>query len=494
MGRKKWPKEDKLNYITAHLSKLMENAKSYVNNGEYNLALSALSSYCSIQYVINQVYTDKDAENLVAEISSQVVKTPTQYKADRNTILFYDGFGLDLRGWAAAYVRALICNGYRLIYVTSSSQKNKIPHILMEIENTDSISCFVDMKKGQMKWIEDLNSVFVSFQPCAAFFYTTPNDVAGAAVFDAYKGKVDRFQVDLTDHAFWIGVNSADYFLECRIPGASNAIYERGVARDRLINIDCCLYVNRDIDDTPLPFDIENEKYIFSGGALYKTLGDDRLLFYKVIDEVLNVNTEIKYLYAGNGDSSELNKLSEKYNGRVFYITERKDFIRLIEHCEFMWNTYPMFGGLMMRYAANAGKIPLTLKHGNDQDGILKNQSELEIEFNTCEEVIDEANKLLKDQEYKKKKEKLLKNSVITEDVFASNLKMIIEEHHSEFVFDEISRINTEEFRMTYLERLEDPDRMLANSIISKSSLRLGAIFPKLLFVRMINYVFKGNR
>ena len=101
------------------------------------------------------------------------------------------------------------------------------------------------------------------------------------AVFDAYKGIVIRSQIDLTDHAYWIGIEAADYFQECRLPGASNALYERGVRDNQILDIDCCLYINRDKDEAPLPFDIENERYIFSGGSLYKTLGDikEKLLY-----------------------------------------------------------------------------------------------------------------------------------------------------------------------------------------------------------------------
>ena len=52
-----------------------------------------------------------------------------------------------------------------------------------------------------------------------------------------------------------------------------------------------------------------------------------------------------------------------------------------MEKCTLYLNTYPMFGGLMMRYAAMAGKIPITLKHGKDADGILIDQSKRKIEY-----------------------------------------------------------------------------------------------------------------
>ena len=281
----------------------------------------------------------------------------------------------------------------------------------------------------------------------------------------------------MTDHAFWIGVYAVDYFLESREMGASLAIYKRNISRDKIIKIDSCPYINKDIYNEPLPFDIEKTKYIFTGGALYKTLGDKNLLYYKIIDILLHDFSDLNFLYAGSGDSSEIKKILKKYPGRAFFISERPDFFRIIENCIFYLNSYPMFGGLMMRYAALAGKIPLTLKHEHDADGILENQDQLGIQFKTVEGVLNEAEKLIVDVQYREKKGLIVKNSVITEEIFARNLKLIIENKRSEYTFGDIKEIDTLEFQKEYVARFKVDDYY--KTIASKINKNLLFVLPK---------------
>ena len=475
---------EKLEFINRYLNKLMTIAESYAVRGEYNFALSALSARCKIQYSINQVYADNRVEELLLEMSKKIITVPTDYHSDINTVLFYDGFGLDLRGWAASFVRALSSLNYNLIYVAPAHQKGNIPHIVSEIARGNGRIEYIEVKNSYLKWVSELNSVFNHYRPHTAFFYTNPNDLSGTLVFDAYEGMVKRIQVDLTDHAFWIGTKAVDYCVESRDIGASNAIYHRGILKERILKMDCCPYINRDIDPEPLPFDIDREEFVFSGGSLYKTLGDEKLYFYRIIDHILKNHEEIKFLFAGGGDDTEINKMIQKYPDRMFHIRERSDFIRLFQHCLFFLNTYPMFGGLMMRYAAMVGKIPLTLKHSSDHEGILYNQDKRGIEFNSYEELLDEADKLIDDPDYRRKKEGGLIGAVITEQDFEKNIKLVIEENRTEDSFEYVGSIDTTEFRAEYLKRLK-ADELVLEAIANRQNAQLKRYFPGL-FVKKI--------
>ena len=474
--------EEKLQYVSSYLSKLMCIAEMGVKKGKYNLAFSALSAYCQAQYLINQVYTDSKAEDLLLQISMNLVNVATGYKPRKNTVLFYDGFGLDLRGWAASFAKALSGLNYDVVYVAPMAARGQIPHIVKEVEKGKGRIEYIDMKQSYTSHVKALNDIFNHYQPKAAFFYTTPNDVSGATVFDAFKGKLLRIQVDLTDHAFWIGVNAFDYAIHCRVPSASNMVYHRGVDASRIRRMDCCPYISRDTEPLPFPFDIKNEKYVFSGGSLYKTLGDENLYFYKIIDHILAQHNSIKFLFAGSGDDTELKKIITKYPNRAFHIQERSDFIQMFENCIFFLNTYPMFGGLMMRYAAMVGKIPLTLKHGSDHEGLLYEQEKRGIEFDTYEEIIAEADKLIDDSAYRTQKEKLLRGSVMTEEEFSRNVYTLIEEEKTDYYFEEIPEIDTSAFRAEYIERLI-PEKMLEQCIATR---RNGYLIPyfSLLFMK----------
>lgn len=451
--------------------------------------ISLISVYCELQYRFNQIYSDIEIEKLLDDLSVKILGNIDNYSLNQNIVFFYDGFGLDLRGWAVSYVKALSSLQYKIVYITSANAEGHIPHILKELKKNKVE--YINTNKSYTDVARELNGIFEKYRPSSAFFYTTPNDISGAIVFNHYKGLVKRFQIDLTDHAFWLGVNAADYFLECREMGASLATYERNVAKDRIIKIDCAPYINLDQCEEPLPFDICKDKYIFTGGSLYKTLGDSNHAYYKIIDLLLSEFKTLKFLYAGSGDTSEINKLIRKYPGRAYLIKERSDFYRLFQHCELYINTYPMFGGLMMRYAALASKVPITLRHDHDADGILENQDDLNVQFDTIEEVILEARKLLMDSQYYRERSLMINKSVINDKTFARNINLILDKQSSEYKFDIIPRIDTSEFRQEYVNRFRKEDFYTAFS--SKKNKKLLKVEP-LFFIIGALFKWKERR
>lgn len=461
--------------VESCIEKLKKIIEREINKGNYEIALVAARIIASIYYEYNQIYTDAGLEGNLLKVRDKVLLLE-EYAADRTCVFFYDGFGLDLRGWAASYVRAITKLGYHLIYACPVRMKDRIPHILSEMNTHSSTIIYFDDSSAYVERAKLIDSIFKKYTPGTAFFYTTPYDVSAAIAF-SNNPSTTRIQVDLTDHAFWVGVNAFDYTLECREMGASLAHYYRGIDLDKIIKIDCAPYIIDEPCNEPLPFDIYEENYIFTGGALYKTLGDKNLLYYKTISHILKKFANIKFLYAGSGDSSEIDKLKDLFPDRVFLIGERSDFFDLMKHCILYINSYPMFGGLMMRYAAIAGKVPITLKHGNDSDGILINQDKLGIEFEKYQDYINEIDLLLSDSSYRARKEKMLKCSVYDEELFTSELGKVIKENKSSYHFDEINKLDTTEFRNEYKRRYKKRD--LYKSIASKKNLRAVIYFPK---------------
>ena len=258
------------------------------------------------------------------------------------------------------------------------------------------------------KSVCQLSEIFEKEKPRSAFFYTTPYDSAASAAFHMYEGLCNRYLIDLTDHAFWLGKCANDYFLGSREMSAYLEHYERKIPRQKCIKLGVNLLTESINDHSGLPFDVETTRYIFSGGALYKTLGDENNTFYRIIAHILKNHADIKFIYAGNGDDSELKKIITEFPDRAFHIEERKDFFYIIQHCTLYINTFPMFGGMMMKYAALAHKLPITLKHGSDSDGLLLNQDKCRIEYNSYEKLVEDVDCLLDDAEYLRNRERLL--------------------------------------------------------------------------------------
>lgn len=448
--------------------------KKFIKENNNINALNLIKSLAEIYYEYNQIYTDNELEEDLLLLKQRLLNL-NRYTVNPNIVFFYDGFGLDFRGLAASYIKALTSLKYNVIYSCPSTSFGNIPNILSELDPESSKIIYIDICDNEINKIKVIDSIFNRYRPKISFFYTTPNDVAGYIAF-ANNPSSTRILVDLTDHAFWLGVNILDYIFESRNMGASIAVYQRGIESNKIIKIDCAPYLNHNISEKKLPFDIYKEKYIFTGGKLYKTLGDPEHLYYKTISYLLEKYKNIKFLYVGDGDKKEINKLISKYLNRVYIVSERADFFEIMKNCLIYINSYPMFGGLMMRYAALAGKVPITLKHENDSDGILINQDKLGIDFESYTLFIQEIELLLSDQTYRQKKEKLLRSSVYDDDLFRNELNKAIVNHKTSYIFENIQKFNTDKFRNEYKRRYSI--LMLYKSIAKKRNLDLIMFFP----------------
>ena len=445
------------------VDELINSLKDVMNDGiqkqNHEKAMAAISYGCNLLYQFNQKYMDPEFENGVVSIAEVYQKMHSDvlldYQADSNTVLFYDGFGMDIRGVSKVNLNAIAKNGYRVIYVLPEKSRGKMPETEKMLEGMDVIWEYVDMKKSYAKWLEETLAVIFKYCPKAMFYYTTPYDAPGAVAFAVMTGKVDRFLIDLQDHAFWLGARSNDYFCGSRQVSASNLLYERGVRKNQLLRHGGSLLIDKtEYDHSGLPFDPEKTRFIFSGGSLYKTLGDPELYFYKIVRNILEAHKDVYFLYAGEGDTSEMDKITSEFPGRAFLIQERKDFFYLITKCTFYLNTYPMFGGMMMKYSAYAKKIPVTLRHGDDSNWLLYEQEKRRVEYDTYEELTRDVDRLLEDEAYLHEREALLEGSVVSEEQFIKDMKSAIETHTVTYHHTDY-RIDTTKFRKEFYERFD---------------------------------------
>lgn len=389
-----------------------------------------------------------------------------EYAANENTVLFYDCFGLDTRGLAAIYAKALVALNYKVVWGTTDKAKDKIPTIERFLDKGDVVKVFIDMRSSYQNHIEQLTAAFEKYLPKRAFFYTKPNDVSAEIVFYHYRNKVTRYQINLTDHAFWLGNNAFDYCLEFREYGAGISRVERKIDENKIVLLPYYPLIDTSIEFQGLPFDKTGKKVLFSGGALYKTIGGDNK-FYSIVAKVLENNDDTVFLYAGSGDDSELKKLSAKFEDRVYHIQERKDLFALMSHVDAYLNTYPMIGGLMSQYAAMAGLPPIYLidEGKAEASGLLLDQDKANIEFHKVEEVVNELNLLLRDLDYRKQRSEDIKKRVFSETEFTSLLSDIMQ---GKAKYCKVDCPNTLWFRKEYISRFKF--NMVLSAIASRKN------------------------
>lgn len=468
--------------------KLKRIIKRSVEQKKNEKAIAGLFSLSSMLYLWNQKYKDNDIEQSIILLTEEFRKKVSLKKKIKDNselcVMFYDSFGDDLRGLAAIYLKALAKLNCRLVYVTCRSAIGKQPIITGILNDAGASIEYIDTKSRYDKAIREIYDIYSEYQPDVAFEYITPWDIAGIIAFGMFENTC-RFIINLTDHAFWSGLNSFDYCIEFRDYGANISEKYRAIPKDKIIKLPYYPYINDDVEFKGFPFDAAGKKVIFSGGSLYKTLGKNNL-YYSMVADILDLNKDIVFLYAGAGDDTELKKLMRIYPDRVFHIGERNDLIRIMENSYLYLSTYPMTGGLMSQYAAVCGCFPVTLKHNDDANGILLNEDELGAFFDTKEELIAEVKSLIENPEYKRSKEILLQNSVISEDEFTDELKRIIIHKSSNYKIMN-QELNLHDFQETYVQRFNK--ECIATSIASKRNLILLSEFPQIFFYQTIRMI-----
>lgn len=481
---------DKENQVNILINKLKSIALDTLDKKEFNACMSALSFAAETLYTYNQFYVDDELEKITVEVGNDIKDklnfAKYNQKDIKDDILLYDGFGLDTRGVVLMYLNALGKNGYKVTYATNNKVKNDIPSIKKMCEKYGFKILYIDMTNYE-KWCIQLAEIFEQVKPKAAFFYTTPFDTSACATFSMYKGLCKRLLIDLTDHAFWLGKEANDYFLGSREMSAYIQYYERKIPKSKCIKLGVNLLIENCLDHSGLPFDVEQNKYIFSGGALYKTLGDANNSYYRIVNHILEKHADVRFIYAGDGDDVELKKIVNNFPDRAFHIHERKDFYYLIQNCTLYLNTYPMFGGMMMKYSALAHRLPITLKHGSDSDGLLLNQEECNIEYNNYDDLIEDVDRLLCDDDYRRRREKKLDGSVITEERFVNNIRGVIENSNTDYKHEFI-KLDTKEFRKEYFNRFDYNSNMVC--MVNRLNIPLFKYFPGVFIYGAVKKIF----
>lgn len=441
-------------YVLDIVNRLKLCLKSELDRKNYELALQIVYNSANVLYQTNLYYEDNDLESSLQKIA-EGLNLSTFDKANKDVIIFYDGFGLNNRGLASVYLKAL-CKFKKVYYITYENRKDQIPSLLNILNNNSGEALFINDKNKFSQKIKFLNDKINLIKPESFVFYSTPSDVVGTTIMNGYAGKMTRYLINLTDHTFWLGAKCLDICIEFRDYGASISNDYRGISKDKIVKLPFYPEIGRDTEFQGFPFEVKDcQKVMFSGGQLYKTLGDGNM-YYRMVDHILAKNQDVIFWYAGSGDDRELKKILNKYPSRAFHTAERKDLFQVLQHCRLYLSTYPICGGLMYQYAALAGKVPVTLRYDECNDGLLLNQLDLNIEFDELTSLYKEVDRLLADDQYYHVRAKQMLNAVISEAEFENILFSILQGNYDHNI--KYCKLDTRKFRAEYLRRINNSD------------------------------------
>lgn len=332
--------------IQKHAQLFLKRAQKHVlKPTSFHACFADLEAFARLNYKYNYNYSNNEAESLIRELSKSLLDTVEIIKTP-NKIIFYDSFSLDNRGLTQQYLRAIFSWNSELLFITNSAIGKDI---LAELRNYPKAR-IVQYNKNSFKEYSSVLDEIVAFQPEKVLLHFSPWDIAGFCIWNAVKN-TDRFLINLTDHAFWLGKECADYILEFRAYGAYLSVYERKIQIEKLLLQPYYPIINNK-DFQGFPFK-KNGIIAFSGSNLYKIAGRNNT-FLRLIKEVLLLNKTLIFVLAGPGNKHPIERFIKEnaLQDRFFVIGDRKDISAVFENIDIYVNTFPMIGGLMSQYAA----------------------------------------------------------------------------------------------------------------------------------------------
>lgn len=445
--------------------KLRRQAEKEYNSQNYEMSLKYIKTLSRYMYIYNLIYSDNKMENLLSNISKKVIKIKP-YDSIKKNVLYYDFIGLDNRGLSYIYIKALVCLGYRIIYITENKKKSQFSGIEKMVLDSGGKIYVVDGSE-EIKKAKRIAYIVQTEKPENMFIYASCDDVAMMLVSYACDKIINRYMINLTDHAFWIGTKALDYCIEFREIGYVKSYQKRHIPQKKLIILP---YYPINLDEKVFKgfsFNTKGKRIIYSGGSIYKIEGSDKYL--KIVSHILDNYSDTILYYTGKGKAAE--KIKEwikinNYENRFILQSEREDFAEVMKRCYFYLNTYPVAGGLMTQYAVKNSKIPVSLADTPEhiRELLINCPKNCEYITNDYDKIIELIDKLLEDENELKRIEQDLNQMVMTEEKFVDGLKDCIIKHDTKY---KGNAYKNDYFNYTKisLERANDDYALLINTL-----------------------------
>lgn len=409
--------------------------------------LKYLSNFC---YAINYKLTDDRLEEITEKTALKYLGDTMIDNSYKDKVVFYDNFGLANRGLANIYVKALSKMGYEVIWILYAYGPD-ITEILEMYKNRENISFRIIPQKPILERMKILRDIIKEISPRHLFVYTVPNDADGLGVISTIRGNVERYLIDLTDHAFWLGKCAVDWVIGFRNYGFNVAVQYRKISPEKIIILPYYPDPRDEHIFEGMPFDTDQYEFVFSGGSPYKIEGDTA--YKEIVQYILRKYVDMRFVYAGNGTNQTLEELEREFPDRFFHIEERKDLDAVLRHARFYLSTYPVSGALMAQYAVQNKCIPLALC--NKEYGVMDVKTwmiepeKVDFVYYNKVDLFAEIDRLMCDESYLNSKKRDIDQLVINEEEFVNQLENVLDKKQTMF-HGAVQKIEMEPFLQIY--------------------------------------------
>ena len=468
----------------------------HYNKKNYSNAMHSIEMACRSAYHLNYCFSDSDIENLLSMIS-KIILDNIIFTSKQKNYVFYDSLAIDNRGLSQQYIRALISYGVNILYIIQSKNDlNNSKDIIKELNNYNKAEIFIVPKNN--KKIDKVKMIYekvVKFKPERAFLHMMPWDVIGVVVWNAFPN-LKRYLINFTDHAFWIGISCADYFLEFREYGYNMSKYYRGIDVSKLL-LQPYYPIITDAKFLGLPNIEKNTIKLFSGGYLYKIYGENGI-FMEMIKQILMKNPNTVLFFAGDGNRKPLNDFIKKNNlqNRWILLGNRRDIVSILLKIDIYIGTYPLAGGLMTHLAAYCKK-PIVAYTDEDlpcnqlEDLFEKIPFNIKLTYTDKKKFFDEIDLLINNTVYRVKKGALIFNYLNTPQNFNANLNKLLDDGQCKLDVRDI-KIDTERFCKLYFDTENKFLHLYPRLMLNKIMLRKNPIRYLLNFLKYFYFYDKN--
>ena len=412
--------------------KVKRQAIKACGKARYDRAIRYVECATMIAYQTNEIYADDDLEELIGSLSrGLIVQSTGTPRPMPGKIVFYDSSGIDNVALTQQYLTAFATWNIELLYILNNPYSNarRAAYINDALRKNDKATVFcVPSHLTRSEAVRAIHREIIAFVPEKILLHLAPSDVVPLIVCNALS-QCERYLINITDHAFWLGRDSVDYFLEFRNFGITISTEKRKIDPKRLL----LQYYYPIISCQPFrglpPVPDDRAVRIFSGGALYKIYGENERHF-GLLRLLLNHYPEVVIYIAGSGNEAPIRRFIHRngYENRLHLIGQRDDIVHVFRNIDIYLSTYPIGGGLMTQLAAYCSVPVLAFADKNISckyiDELLPYgpQGDRPIVRGNIEEFCCYAERLIGDKTFRKAEGEALHSRLLPPEAFSRSL------------------------------------------------------------------------
>ncbi len=482
----------KLTEIIQVYEKIRALSREKIALSNYESALQIIETAAKIAYHFNWIYTDKELERQLKIISEQLIQPDLQVPI-KGRIVFYDSWGWDNRGLTQQYIRALKSLDMEFMFIFENMSVSQSDEIRVELESYEKCEIFaIDLSVPFTDRLSLLHKKILNYNPEKLLMHITPWAVEALVVFHALTS-VTKYQINLTDHTFWLGVSCIDYSIEFRNYGCTISLEKRNLSRKQLL-MNPYYPIDSGKAFQGFPNEAKQHVVIFSGSSFYKVYGRDNA-YFKLVKRLLKENPECVLLFAGSGDKREISKFIKENHleKRFLLLGSRSDINEVFAHCDIYLGTYPICGGLMSQLAAVNSKPILAYTTPDIQcnylEGIVCHKKSVPVTFTNKDAFFTEAKKMVSCEKYRIQRGESLRKAIITPSDFNRSFELLLTTKESNMSFEhEIIDYNS--FSELYLEVENNYQDTFKRLLLKKFRFKTPFLFPTICLKILLSFLF----